>query len=122
MGRRLPRLCAWVRPAAAGFTGAAAQRYHEALLGHDTTPPRAPNQQEHGAIECPRGDTTHTHTPPDRSADAMTAKHDSPGPHDRPFPAEWIDPQDSADHLWPPRPCGTGLLRRQESRAWSAGR
>jgi hypothetical protein len=62
VGRRLPWLRAWVRPAAAGFTGAAAQRYHDALLGHDTTPPWAPDQQEHGAIECPRGDTLHTHT------------------------------------------------------------
>jgi hypothetical protein len=31
VGRRLPRLCAWMRPAAVGFTGAAAQRYHEAF-------------------------------------------------------------------------------------------
>jgi hypothetical protein len=34
----------------------------------------------------------------DRSADAMNVKQEFPGPHDRPFPAEWIDPHDGNDH------------------------
>ena len=49
---------------------------------------------------CPTGDTPHTHTPLDRSADAMNAKHEFPGPHDRPLPAEWIDAQEVTDHGW----------------------
>ena len=49
---------------------------------------------------CPRGDTPHTHTPLDRSADAMNAMHEFPGPHDRSLLAEWIDAQEVTDHGW----------------------
>src|SRR3954466_14836103 len=57
LGRRLPRLRAWVRPAAADFPGAAAQRYHEALSGQDTTPPRAVNTAYIGLAYAIRGGT-----------------------------------------------------------------